>query len=143
MTDEQIIGYVSRFGGMCRDCADENGVCPHSGAPCDSGQRRAVIAGTIEALRYGIEHRFIPNIFASFGAGGSAECGAHQGKQTLTQEQCAGLVDQMLQEPGWAANDRSRLALTVAARTIRRGRALGSHEKWENIKAFCEANGDD
>lgn len=64
MTDEELIGYVSRYGGMCRDCADENGVCPHSGAPCDTDQRRAVIRHTIAALRYGIEHRFIPNIFA-------------------------------------------------------------------------------
>ena len=63
MTDEEVVGYVSRFGGMCRDCADENGVCPHSGAPCDNDQRRVMIAGTIEALRYGIEHKFIPNIF--------------------------------------------------------------------------------
>lgn len=65
MSTDEIIGYVSRYGGMCRDCADENGVCPHSGAPCDSGQRRAVIAGTIAALQYGIEYGFIPNIFAS------------------------------------------------------------------------------
>jgi hypothetical protein len=63
-SDEEIIEYVSRFGGKCRDCADENGVCPHSGAPCDTDQRRVIIAKTIEALRYGIEHRFIPNIFA-------------------------------------------------------------------------------
>ena len=64
MSDEEIIRYVSRYGGKCRDCADENGVCPHSGAPCDTDQRRAIIAKTIDALRYGIGHRFIPNIFA-------------------------------------------------------------------------------
>ncbi|QIG74561.1 hypothetical protein EVC10_053 [Rhizobium phage RHph_Y25] len=62
-SDEEIVRYVSRFGGMCRDCADECGVCPHSGAPCNVDQRRAVIRKTIEAHRYGIEHRFIPNIF--------------------------------------------------------------------------------
>ncbi|MEK1908196.1 MAG: hypothetical protein AAAB13_20680 [Pseudomonas sp.] len=61
--DEEIVGYVSRYGGMCRDCADEFGVCPHSGVPCDTDQRRAVIRKTIEALRYGIKHNFIPNIF--------------------------------------------------------------------------------
>lgn len=63
--DEEIIGYVSRFGGRCRDCADAFGVCPNDGTPCDTDQRRAVIAKTIRALRYGIEHRFIPNIFVS------------------------------------------------------------------------------
>lgn len=63
MSDEQIISYVSRYGGMCRDCADECGVCPHDGTPCDTDQCRAVIAKTIRALRYGIQHGFIPNIF--------------------------------------------------------------------------------
>lgn len=63
--------------------------------------------------------------------------------EKLTQEQCALLVDQMLAEPAWANNRHSKLALTVAARAIRRGRQLGSHEKWENIKAFCEENGDE
>ncbi len=59
------------------------------------------------------------------------------------REPSAKLIDDMLKEPGWANHPRSRLALTVAARTVRRGRALSSHEKWENIKAFCEAHGDD
>lgn len=59
------------------------------------------------------------------------------------REDRAKLIDDMLKEPGWANHPRSRLALTVAARTIRRGRHLSSMEKWENIKAFCEESGDD
>lgn len=55
----------------------------------------------------------------------------------------AKLVEDMLNEPSWSNNRHSRLALTVASRAIRRGRLLGSHEKWENIKAFCEEHGDD
>lgn len=58
-------------------------------------------------------------------------------------EASAKIIDQMLEEPGWSNNSRSKLALTVAARAIRRGRLLSSHEKWENIKSFCEAHGDE
>lgn len=60
---EELIGYVMRYGGMCRDCADMDGVC-QSGQPCDTEQRRAVIKHTISALAYGIKHGFIANPFA-------------------------------------------------------------------------------
>lgn len=61
---DDLIGYVLRYGGMCRDCADMDGVC-QSGQPCDTEQRRAVIKHTIAALAYGIKHGFIANPFAS------------------------------------------------------------------------------
>lgn len=58
-----VVGYVMRYGGMCRDCADADGVCPTTGMPCDTGQRKAVIEHTIKALEYGIKHGFIENPF--------------------------------------------------------------------------------
>lgn len=60
---EDLIGYVMRYGGMCRDCADLDGVC-QSGQPCDTDQRRAVVEHTISALAYGIKNGFIANPFA-------------------------------------------------------------------------------
>jgi len=59
---DELIGYVLRYGGMCRDCADMDGVC-QSGQPCDTEQRRAVVKHTISALAYGIKHGFIASPF--------------------------------------------------------------------------------
>lgn len=55
--------YVLKFGGMCRDCADENGTCPHSGIPCDSDIRLKMVRSTIKALIYGIAQGYIANPF--------------------------------------------------------------------------------
>jgi hypothetical protein len=49
--------YVSQFGGRCRDCADEFGVCPKSGLPC--GQGNKAILWVIGAINYGVEHGFL------------------------------------------------------------------------------------
>jgi hypothetical protein len=62
---EALTTYVLRYGGMCRDCADENGTCPHSGMPCDPDVCRPVVRRTIKALAYGIEHGFIASPFLS------------------------------------------------------------------------------
>lgn len=62
---EALTSYVLRYGGMCRDCADENGTCPHSGMPCDPDVCRPVVRRTIQALAYGIEHGFIASPFLS------------------------------------------------------------------------------
>lgn len=60
---DELERYVLRYGGMCRDCADENGTCPTSGIPCDTEIRLKMVRKTIEALRYGILHGFIENPF--------------------------------------------------------------------------------
>lgn len=28
---KEVVGYIARYGGRCRDCADRDGVCPSSG----------------------------------------------------------------------------------------------------------------
>lgn len=56
VTDE-IVDYIARYGGACRDCADEDGVCPHSGLPC--ADRDKAIRHVLSALNYGIVHGFI------------------------------------------------------------------------------------
>lgn len=70
--EEALIGYVMRYGGMCRDCADMDGVCA-SGMPCDTDQRRAVIRHTIAALTYGINNGFITSPFTATAALAAAE----------------------------------------------------------------------
>jgi hypothetical protein len=55
--------YVSRWGGNCRDCADENGVCPNSGLPC--GDASKAIEHVLKALEYGVKHGYISNPLAA------------------------------------------------------------------------------
>lgn len=56
------VDYVLQFGGLCRDCADEAGVCPRSGLPC-GGQRKSV-EWVLHALGYGLTHGFVPALTA-------------------------------------------------------------------------------
>ena len=54
---KNTLAYVQQFGGRCRDCADENGVCPGSGLPCEG--RGKAIMWVIDAINYGVEHGFL------------------------------------------------------------------------------------
>lgn len=54
---DETVNYIARYGGMCRDCADEDGICPRSGLPC--ADRGKAICHVLEALSYGLEHGFI------------------------------------------------------------------------------------
>jgi hypothetical protein len=54
------------------------------------------------------------------------------------RENCAKLVEEMLKEPAFSSHARTRLALMIAARSIRRGRHLTPEEKFENIVRWCE-----
>jgi hypothetical protein len=53
---EPLIRYVARYGGKCRDCADEDGICPRNGLPC--GKAREAIAHVLKALKYGAAHGY-------------------------------------------------------------------------------------
>lgn len=56
----EIVRYVARYGGMCRDCADEHGICPRNGMACSDSEK--AIRHVIGALNYGFKHGFIsPN----------------------------------------------------------------------------------
>lgn len=59
MTDDELVRYALRYGGMCRDCADAFGVCPTSGLPCDVEVRQKVTLHALKAWRYGVLHGFI------------------------------------------------------------------------------------
>ena len=48
---KDTLRYVERFGGDCRDCADNRGVCPNSGLPC--AERGKAIKWVIDAINYG------------------------------------------------------------------------------------------
>lgn len=60
---EQTVEYVLRFGGRCCGCADEDGICPTNGTPCDPAPKKAVIEHTLKAHEYGISHGFIESPF--------------------------------------------------------------------------------
>lgn len=54
---KETLNYVSQFGGSCRDCGDNLGVCPVSGLPC--AERGKAIKWVIDAINYGVEHEFL------------------------------------------------------------------------------------
>lgn len=57
-TPEEL-DYISRWGGMCRGCADEDGICPSSGLPCEDEPRNRAIRHVVAALRYGQGHGYL------------------------------------------------------------------------------------
>lgn len=57
LSDDETIRYVQRYGGRCRDCADEDGICPKSGMPCGGSDK--AIRFVLGALSYGISNRFL------------------------------------------------------------------------------------
>jgi hypothetical protein len=57
------IEYAMHYGPRCRDCADENGVCPSSGMPCDPSVARAVVGHVLKAWDYGIRNGYMDNPF--------------------------------------------------------------------------------
>jgi len=55
--DQTHMAYVRQYGGRCRDCADESGVCPNSGLPCANSTK--AIQHVFDALAYGVNNGFI------------------------------------------------------------------------------------
>lgn len=64
VTDE-VVDYVLRYGGQCRDCADVNGVCPYTGLPCDVAEAKTAIRHVLKAVNYGITNGFLSTALAS------------------------------------------------------------------------------
>jgi hypothetical protein len=62
--DDATLDYILRYGPRCRDCADENGICPASGLPCDCDQARKAVLHVLDALNYGQQHNYIAPINA-------------------------------------------------------------------------------
>ena len=58
---KSVVNYVLRYGGMCRNCADEDGVCPSSGLPCENADK--AVEHVLSALNYGINHGYIKSPF--------------------------------------------------------------------------------
>lgn len=58
--DDETVSYILRYGGRCRECADNpSQICVIGGLPCNVDAARKVIRHTITALNYGIEHGFL------------------------------------------------------------------------------------
>lgn len=74
-TFDQIVSYVLRYGGKCRDCADVDGICPNTDMPCGFELKTAVIKHTLKALEYGMSHGFIENPFSLPAPDATGKCG--------------------------------------------------------------------
>lgn len=53
----EVIRYVQRYQGTCRDCADEAGHCPRNGIAC--GDSEKAILFVLEAINYGVSHGYL------------------------------------------------------------------------------------
>lgn len=51
---EKLLDFLVAYGGFCRDCADECGICPQTGIGC--GERRKASEFILRALEYGSKH---------------------------------------------------------------------------------------
>lgn len=56
---EATVDYVLQYGGRCRGCADEAGICPHSGLACDPDDAAKVIRYVLRAAEYGRSNGYI------------------------------------------------------------------------------------
>lgn len=52
----EVISYILRHGGMCRDCADRDGVC-WTGLPCEEAEK--AVKHVLVALDYGLKHGYV------------------------------------------------------------------------------------
>lgn len=58
------------------------------------------------------------------------------------RERCARLVRQMMDEKPWVDQPWARMAISIAANAIKRGRHLTDQEKAENLAKAMEEEGD-
>jgi len=56
---QDVVDYVSRYGGRCRECADHDGTCAMSSLPCKSEDSDKAIRHVLRALNYGVKHGFL------------------------------------------------------------------------------------
>lgn len=52
LNSDNMVRAVMRYGGRCRDCADECGLCPHSQLPCETDDKETAIKSVIDAISY-------------------------------------------------------------------------------------------
>lgn len=84
---EAVVGYVIRFGGTCRGCADENGICPSAGLPCDSTSARKAARHVIDAINYGLHHGYLPRAANKLTLASTTEEVAAPVSQPIREEQ--------------------------------------------------------
>ena len=53
------IKYAKNYGGHCRDCADNDGICPQTKLPC--GEKDEAIRRVLTAILYGEKHGYLRN----------------------------------------------------------------------------------
>lgn len=93
---DKLIQYVLRYGGRCRDCGDEDGVCPSSGLPCGGGEK--AVGFVVDALNFGLNHGYIQNNRLT----------APAAIDEWTVEELRQSIRGMLDTPGWSHNSYAR-----------------------------------
>jgi hypothetical protein len=54
--DEALVSCILRYGGRCRGCADNFGICEGSALPCDPAEARRAILHVLRAKDYYDQH---------------------------------------------------------------------------------------
>lgn len=65
-----VASYLLHYGSRCRDCADEDGVCPASGLPCEVPAALKAVEHVLAAITYGVRQGFLSAAPASPAPGG-------------------------------------------------------------------------
>lgn len=55
MTDK-LVERLLNYGGRCRECADNVGICPASSLPCGADDARSAIKHVLDGLAYYTQH---------------------------------------------------------------------------------------
>lgn len=54
---KEVVEFCVMYGGRCRECADADGICPHSGLPCAEPDK--AIRHVLNAYNYGVANGFL------------------------------------------------------------------------------------
>lgn len=54
---QRAIEFAVQYGPRCRDCADEDGICPATGLPC--GEARKPIGHVVNAIMHGVHYGYL------------------------------------------------------------------------------------
>jgi hypothetical protein len=127
---KERIDYVARFGGMCRDCADEGGVCPGSGLPCDAPDK--AIRSVMEALRYGYAHGYLAL---------STPPASQEGEGSITScaDTCADRASQLRPETEALPDDYSALAAATKELLLQTRWATGNSDELDDAWQAADA----
>lgn len=143
-----VVDFVVQYGPRCRDCADEDGVCPINSIPC--GDKRKIVEYVINAINYGVKNNFLPEPTTSEVMPGLQEA-IERAEYTTTEYTAAILVKGKPHPEGMNFEDISILIQAARAHAKQAGggdrkdilllTAMGFKHKIENGFHVVEGHG--